>query len=192
MPDTDTETDPLLAAFANLQQRQAESPNFDGDPQQGLLAKARAIQKHLAELISPQPPAGAREAIVALLRSLSWPVKLPDGTVELRPLLLTLEREDIIRRLWRQDSSETERDRRWHSDAKIVFYCALHDHRTYQRFYSDINAQLADVHRFYREQIATYQEKDLMDTVTDALWDGHTANMATAAPAPFGAHTTGN
>lgn len=133
-----------------------------------------------------------RGQITQGVKALAWNVRKPDGTKNETPLLLTLEKEDLIRRIWRQDSSEVEQGRRWIDDAKAVFYCACHGPSDFRKYFTNINALLMAVHDFYAEQITDDAARSLMAATMDALWDGHRITMAVPAPAPIGAHTEGN
>lgn len=194
-----------LTAFQSLQDASALAPAYLGNPAHSLRAKATRILLLNDALKGPQDgetdpesialaqtdPDILRAEITALVKTLTWPLKTKEG-IEDRPLTLTLEKEDLIRRLWRQDSEPVEMGRKWSTDAKTVLYCALHGPATFRIFYSNIQVQLVDVYDFYRVQITTDQEKELMCLVMDALWEGHRVNMAIPAPAPFGAHASGN
>lgn len=141
---------------------------------------------------SPAETAAARAEITELVKSLTWPVKQADGTTVNRPLKLTLSKQDLCFRLWRQDGNATEVQRSWKTDAKVVFFVALHEPRELAPLLSDLQALLIAVYEFVDAQLTTYDEQNLMINVMDSLWEGHHANMAAPAPAPYGTHDSGN
>lgn len=155
----------------------------------GLAEKVAALRDQISR-VANEP--ALRGQIIHGVKSLSWPAKNQDGTKSESPLLLTLEKEDLIRRIWRQDSSEVEQGRRWIDDAKAVFYCALHSSADFRKYFSNLPGLLIAVHDFYAEQITNDAERSMMANAMDALWDGHRITMSVPAPAPFGAHTEGN
>lgn len=157
-------------------------------PVAGLAERASRL-KELLLGIAENPD--CRPEIAELARGLFWPVKVPDGIIQ-QPFLLTLGREDLCRRLWRQDGSETELSRRWATDAKVVFYVCLHTEEEFSRYYGDLRGQLLAVNRFYEEQIQSQDEKDLMCLVADVAWDSHRAFMIAPAPAVPRAIDRGN
>lgn len=181
-----------LAAFAAHQDAAATAPNYLGDPAVSLKQKAAAIDLRLQQLTQPDCPPNARAEISELVKSLTWPVKQADGTTINRPLKLTLSRQDLCFRLWKQDGNGTEVQRSWKADAKVVFFVALHEPRELAPLLSDLSALLVAVYEFVDAQLTSYEEQNLMVNVMDSLWEAHHANMAAPAPAPYGTHDSGN
>lgn len=180
MTDPDLTPDPFTAFAAH--QASVSSPH-------GLPSRVAHLRTLIAA-VSTDPT--QRGEIVAELRRLVWPVRQPDGTVRSVDIVLTLEKEDLIRRLWRQDGNTEEVGRRWVDDAKAVFYCAVHRREDFRRHLTSLSEMLNAVHDFYADQITNDAERALMANAMDVLWDGHRINMAVPAPAPIGAHTEGN
>ena len=174
------EPDPFAAFTAH--QSAAASPV-------GLTEKVATLRDQISKCADDPT---LRGQIIQGVKGLAWRVKKPDGTHTETPLVLTLEKEDLIRRIWRQDSSEVEQGRRWIDDAKAVFYCACHNPADFRKYFTNVIGLLMAVHDFYSEQIANDAERSLMAATMDALWDGHRITMAVPAPAPIGAHTEGN
>jgi len=193
-------TDPtdILAAFAAHNAAAAQSLPPGAAP---LGPKVARILELLRLLEPPDPAPGdpplppapetARGEICELLKSLSWPVQTAHGPVE-TPLMLTLGKQDLCERLFRQDGAGSELDRRWISSAKIILYVACHDVRTFAYYYSSLPGQLLAVHEWYDQQITDLASRDLLAETAYALWNGHRITISVPAPAPHGTHTSGN
>lgn len=134
------------------------------------------------ELPSDARAAELRALITRGVKSLAWPVFAADGTVSARPMVLTLGKEEEVLRLWAQEGAQ-ETARQWVSDARIIFWVALHDYAHFATFRNDLNAMLVATRQFFDEQILTRSAKELLLDAMDVLWCGSQVNRAVPAAA---------
>jgi len=138
------------------------------------------------------PTTPARRAdLPHLMESIIWPVRFPTLT---QPTLfhLSLDKEDLIRRLWKADGAHDDDTYTEFSEYRIIFYVALHTRADFAAYRAHIPALLEQVYAFSESQITTDAERLLMISASAAYFAASRATHAVPAPAPFTAFDSGN
>ena len=166
-----------------------------------LTTAVAALRACLTEI--PTTPA-RRADLPHLMEPIIWPVRgtgiLPvsphapatPAALTLTPFHLSLDKEDLIRRLWKADGAHDDDTYTEFSEYRIIFYVALHTRADFAPYRANIPALLEQVYAFSEAQITTDAERLLMISAAAAYFSASRATHAVPAPAPFAAFDSGN